>query len=217
MIERLFLDLNDGRLAADNAIDERLISSSDASAIIAHNAVVSAAIRDVEAYEAAQRLRAGEQPPRDDPDTGGWSDAGKFLQDAPDAIKALARIRSGMAYEGEGSEYNRAADTLLITTEYGQIPVIDEPTPEDIERINMPSITPRQLRLMALNIGITDMTVEMKIAELFPDQMDQQAALVEWRYATSYARMHPLVEQLRNAMQLEPVEFDALWNYGRML
>ncbi|MER9652543.1 hypothetical protein NKJ26_03365 [Mesorhizobium sp. M0152] len=84
-----------------------------------------------------------------------------------------------------------------------------EPTIEEI-RASMPPISPRQLRLTLLSIGITDAEVETGLAS-------DPAGLIEWRYATYFRRAHPLVDSLGIGFSITPEQIDSLWAYAQDL
>jgi hypothetical protein len=73
-----------------------------------------------------------------------------------------------------------------------------------------PGLTARQLRLMLLSIGITPAMVDAEIAAI-ADPPDRTAAQIEWEYASSYERTHPLIDQMAAAFSLPPEQVDALW------
>lgn len=77
----------------------------------------------------------------------------------------------------------------------------------------LPALTPRQIRLMMLQIGVSESAVEAAIAAI-EDPVDRAAAQIEWSWATRYERDHPLVVQLAAALEFEPGELDALWEYA---
>lgn len=90
-------------------------------------------------------------------------------------------------------------------------------TPEEIEALvpvtfvqALRSITPRQIRLQLLNLGITAAMVDAAIAAI-PDATDRARAEIEWTYAVSYDRSDPLVYQIGTAFSLTPSEIDAAW------
>lgn len=74
-------------------------------------------------------------------------------------------------------------------------------------------LSPRQLRLMMLQIGLTDTDVEAQIAAI-PDPTERAAASIEWQWATRYDRTHPLVITLAIALEFTDAELDALWSYA---
>ena len=76
-----------------------------------------------------------------------------------------------------------------------------------------PPLSPRQLRLMILQIGLTDADVEAQIAAI-PDPTERAAASIEWQWATRYDRTHPLVATLATALEFTDAELDALWAYA---
>ena len=90
-------------------------------------------------------------------------------------------------------------------------------TPEEIAAIPqaaspvMPTITARQLRLALLGLGLTGAQVEAKIAVIPGIQTQREAAMIEWQYATTYERNHPLVVMLGAALDLTETQIDAAW------
>lgn len=74
----------------------------------------------------------------------------------------------------------------------------------------LPTITARQCRLMLLNVGITPAMVEAEIAAI-EDAGDRERARVEWEYASTYERDHPLIDQMAEAFELPAPQVDALW------
>ena len=73
----------------------------------------------------------------------------------------------------------------------------------------MPLITARQLRLQLISMGLSLSSIDVFIDNM-PEQQRQQAR-VEWEYATSYDRSHPLVEVLAGALSLNDEEVDNAW------
>lgn len=76
-----------------------------------------------------------------------------------------------------------------------------------------PPLSPRQLRLMMLQIGLTDADVEAQIAAI-PDPTERAAASIEWQWATRYDRTHPLVATLATALEFTDAELNSLWSYA---
>lgn len=77
----------------------------------------------------------------------------------------------------------------------------------------MPTLTPRQLSLMLMQIGMSDDMVTAQI-ETIEDEYDRNVALVEWRKATSYKRDHPLVASLAVVFGFSDTEMDTMWRYA---
>lgn len=74
-------------------------------------------------------------------------------------------------------------------------------------------LSPRQLRLMMLQIGLTDTDIEAQITAI-PDPTERAVASIEWKWATRYDRTHPLVAALATALEFTDAELDALWSYA---
>lgn len=83
------------------------------------------------------------------------------------------------------------------------------PTPEE-KREAMPPLTRRQLRLGLLQNGISTTTVEAAI-DAIPDEVEREAAKIEWEDASQYLRTHPLIEQIGVSIGLTPEQIDAMW------
>ncbi len=88
-------------------------------------------------------------------------------------------------------------------------PAPPPPTAEE-QRASMPSISPRQLRLALIGAGVSLASVDAAIAAI-PDQAQREAAQVEWEYATTYVRTHPLIVSLTPALGLTDEQVDDLW------
>ena len=101
-----------------------------------------------------------------------------------------------------------------VTT--GEVTEIDL-TPEEIAVLPppappfLPAITARQLRLALLGLGLTGAQVEAQIAAMPGTPADREAAMIEWEYATTYQRDHPLVVALGAALGLTTAQIDDAW------
>ena len=76
-------------------------------------------------------------------------------------------------------------------------------------------ITARQLRLALLGAGITPSHIDAQIAAL--PSPAREAAQIEWEYATTYEREHPLIAQIGSALGLDTDQVDALWRQALTL
>lgn len=84
-----------------------------------------------------------------------------------------------------------------------------ELTPEEI-RAQMKQLTARQFRLGLVTAGMTPQQVTAVIAAM-PAGPDQQMAQIEWEYATTFSRTHPLIESIGGALGLTPEQIDTMW------
>ena len=80
-----------------------------------------------------------------------------------------------------------------------------EPPPEPLR-----PLTARQLRLGLVTNGISLSSVEAAI-DAIEDETDREVARIEWEYATTFERSHPLVNQIGAALGLTPEQIDAMW------
>ncbi|RVQ17752.1 hypothetical protein CN067_20930 [Sinorhizobium meliloti] len=83
------------------------------------------------------------------------------------------------------------------------------PTPEEA-RAAMPPITARQFRLGLVRAGLTPAQVTAAI-EAMPDGTEKETALIEWGYASSFERTHPLIPLVGGVLGLSDEQIDALW------
>lgn len=84
-----------------------------------------------------------------------------------------------------------------------------EQTPEEI-RPYMPELSARQLRLGLLAADIPPSQVSAAIAAM-PAGPDKEKAQIEWEYATTFNRMHPLIATVGAALGLTDTQIDAMW------
>lgn len=83
------------------------------------------------------------------------------------------------------------------------------PTPEQI-RADMLSLTARQFRLGLVAGGKSPSMVDLAINSM-PEGAMKETAKIEWEYATTFRRTHPLIDTLAAALELSPEDVDALW------
>ncbi|WEX89540.1 hypothetical protein PZN02_003043 [Sinorhizobium garamanticum] len=84
------------------------------------------------------------------------------------------------------------------------------PTPAQI-RASMSTLTARQLRLGLLGAGISPSQVDPAINAL-PRGQAKDSALIEWEYARTFDRMHPLVSTIGAALGLTDDQIDLMWS-----
>lgn len=102
---------------------------------------------------------------------------------------------------GTQVEYNIATGET-VQTEYTPEPYVAEIVYKDI--------TARQLRLALLSIGIQEADVDMKL-------VNDPAGMVEWKYASSYKKSHPLIAGLSASFGLQTEQVNSLWLWAQDL
>lgn len=97
---------------------------------------------------------------------------------------------------------------------------LSDTDPEVVAFLNppppMPALTSRQLRLGLVTNGISLSSVEAAI-DAIEDPTDREVARIEWEYATTFERSHPLVNQIGAALGLTPEQIDAMWTEAAAL
>lgn len=83
-------------------------------------------------------------------------------------------------------------------------------TPEE-ERAALADLTARQFRLGLLSAGIAPSQVAATIAAM-PDGLDKERAGIEWEYAPTFSRTHPLISTVAGAMGLSEEQIDDMWS-----
>lgn len=84
-----------------------------------------------------------------------------------------------------------------------------EPTAEEI-RAKMPKLTARQFRLGLLTGGYTPSQVT-NVIEAMPDNGRKETARIEWEYATTFSRTHPIITTIAVGLGLTDSQVDVLW------
>lgn len=83
------------------------------------------------------------------------------------------------------------------------------PTVEEI-RASLPPLSARQLRLGLVNAGISSSQITAAI-ESMPAGANKDRAQIEWEYATTFDRMHPLIASVGVALGFAEEHIDAVW------
>ncbi|RDL51246.1 hypothetical protein BLJAPNOD_02378 [Ensifer sp. M14] len=83
------------------------------------------------------------------------------------------------------------------------------PTPEEL-RAQMPPLTARQFRLGLVSGGYSPAQVTQAI-DTMPEGPNKETAKIEWQYATTFNRMHPLIATVGAALGLTEGQIDAMW------
>ena len=94
---------------------------------------------------------------------------------------------------------------------------IDLAKAAEADRQKLPTITAAQLRLALLGMGITAATVEAAIGAMPGTDTQREAARIQWEYATTFPRQHPLVVGIGAALDLTEAQIDAAWLHAATL
>ena len=78
------------------------------------------------------------------------------------------------------------------------------------------SITPRQMRLALIDIGVMPNQITSALAAI-PDAQARAKALAEWEFAGAILRTHPLIPGLCAAFGMSEAQVDALFAAAAML
>jgi hypothetical protein len=78
------------------------------------------------------------------------------------------------------------------------------------ERARMPPLTARQFRLGLLNDGISPTQVTAAI-DAMAAGVEKDKARIEWEYATTFNRMHPLIATIGTTLGLTDEQIDSMW------
>ena len=84
------------------------------------------------------------------------------------------------------------------------------------QRGMLADLTARQFRLGLIKAGKSLATVDEAIAAMAAGPA-KETAQVEWEYATTFSRMHPLIETIGLSLGLTPTEIDTMWSEAEKL
>lgn len=76
-------------------------------------------------------------------------------------------------------------------------------------------ISPRQIRLALLSLGLTESLVDTAINNF--DSPVKEQAMIAWKYSTSFQRTVPTVAAIGALLNLSSEQLDALWTMGKNL
>jgi len=75
--------------------------------------------------------------------------------------------------------------------------------------VNIPDVTPRQIRLALLGVGITEAMIDNIINSL--SSPTKEAAMIAWKYSTAFQRNNALVPIVAQMLQYNSQQLDQLW------
>lgn len=81
----------------------------------------------------------------------------------------------------------------------------------------MPQINGTQLRLALLGLGVTAAQVEAAIDAVPGDAVQRETARIQWEYATSFQRQHPLIATIGAALGMTEAQIDEAWLHAATL
>jgi hypothetical protein len=118
------------------------------------------------------------------------------------------------------ADYQAALDGIaagkIVSIEGGVFALVDplppepEPEPELLPPDPLRPLTARQLRLGLVLHGFNLSSVDAAI-DAIEDPTDREVARIEWEYATTFERSHPLINQVGTALGLTPEQIDDMW------
>jgi hypothetical protein len=83
-------------------------------------------------------------------------------------------------------------------------------------RAGMPHLSARQLRLGLIDNGIMPSQVQATLNAM-PAGEAKEKAMVEWEFASSFERMHPLIASVGTALGLNDAQIDGMWEQAAQL
>lgn len=141
-----------------------------------------------------------------------------------------------MEYRNAIHNHFGGVDMEINHPQYGWIPFTA--SPEDIEPLGkelyeltkntaqeagpapevvLPELTPRQLWLAALTVGITKDLVIETVEKTVTDPEEKEYIKIELNEANLYGRQNPLVIKLVEMMNMPKEQVDVLWNWASNL
>lgn len=134
----------------------------------------------------------------------------KFTGDGRIDIEVNHPVYGWIPYTADASDSDETCrDLHAKAMESGNVAPHEPPSAEDA-RSAMPSLTARQLRLGLIANGIMPSQVQ-SVLEAMPEGPSRESALVEWEYASSFERTHPLIASVSAGLSLTDEQVDAMW------
>jgi len=131
-----------------------------------------------------------------------------FIRTDPASFTAAEIADAGYVEATVPPEYDPASEQLDWDGAAWTVEALPEPP--------LVPITPRQMLIGLLSIGITE---AMVLAELdaIADPQERAIALIEWQRAGTIDRGHPLVDELAATFELPSEQVDDLWRWAASL
>lgn len=104
---------------------------------------------------------------------------------------------------------------LFALASAGTVAPYVSPTIEEV-RANMPTLTARQLRLGLVGNGYS-MSQVSAVIDAMPEGADKETARIEWEYATTFERTHPLIVTVGAALAIGEEQTDTMWTAAASL
>jgi len=76
-------------------------------------------------------------------------------------------------------------------------------------------ISPRQIRLALLSLGLTELTIDSAIGNL--ESPIKEQAMIAWKYSTTFQRNVPIISAIGDLLNLSESQLDDLWVIGKGL
>jgi hypothetical protein len=70
-------------------------------------------------------------------------------------------------------------------------------------------ISPRQIRMVLLSMGITESMVDAQIEAL--ESPEREQSMIAWKFSTSYERQIPMVSLIGSSLGLTSEQLDLIW------
>lgn len=130
-------------------------------------------------------------------------------------VENVAKVEDGSTWAPSGFSLIDVTDRPEIGPGWRCINEVFIKPPEPTPPIIFQEITPRQVRLGLLSIGVSLASIDAAIDAL--DEPQRSVAQIDWKYAIAFKRDNPLVETIGAMLGKTPEEIDALWLYSETL
>lgn len=128
----------------------------------------------------------------------------------PEAI--LAAVQAWMAPQMNMLDTHHSSSLQMAYDLATAHVVVDLRSAEEVRQA-MPVLSPRQMNLMLVQIGMAWAQLQAQI-DAIGDAEERQVADIEFNRATAFRRDHPLVAQLAIAFGFSDLEMDTMWVYA---
>lgn len=102
--------------------------------------------------------------------------------------------------------------TVVGDSEYQNVVTVSESSNAawfSSQLAKIPDVTPRQIRIKLLYLGITEATIDGVINTLPSPQ--KEAAMITWKYSTAFERHNALVPVIAAMLAYNDAQLDQIW------
>lgn len=112
-------------------------------------------------------------------------------------------------------EFTTLAEAEAYNSTNGSSFPIDTVEEVLFQETNLPDVTPRQIRLKLLALGLTETDIDNTINTL--PSPNKEAAMIAWKYSTAFQRRNTFVPMIGAMLGYNDAQLDQMWLEAALL